>query len=98
MASYIALATFTDQGIRSVKDTVKRADAAKELAKRYGVTMTQIWWTLGQYDIVVLLDAPDDASATAFNLALCSAGNVRTQTLKAFTRDETAAMLGKLQG
>ncbi len=97
MASYIALAHFTDQGIRSVKDTVKRADAAKELATRYGVKMTQIWWTLGKYDIVVLLDAPDDASATAFNLALCSAGNVRTQTLKAFTRDETAAILGKLQ-
>ncbi|WBY02561.1 GYD domain-containing protein [Ramlibacter tataouinensis] len=97
MASYIALAKFTDQGIRSIKDTVKRADAAKELAKRYGVTMTQIWWTLGKYDIVVVLDAPDDASATAFNLALCSAGNVRTQTLKAFNRDETAAILGKLQ-
>jgi uncharacterized protein with GYD domain len=96
MSTYIALATFTDQGIRGVKDTVKRADAAKELATKHGCKMREIYWTLGKYDIVVLLEAPDDASATAFNLALCAAGNVRTQTLKAFNRDETAAMLGKI--
>lgn len=97
MSTYIALSRFTEQGIRNVKDTVKRADAAKELATRHGCQMREIYWTLGKYDIVVLLEAPDDASATAFNLALCSLGNVRTQTLKAFNKDETAAVLAKIQ-
>ena len=97
MSTYIALAKFTDQGIKSVKDTVRRADAAKEAASRYGVRMTNIYWTLGEYDLVVLLEANDDASLTAFNLAVCSAGNVKFQTLRAFSRDETTALLGKIQ-
>ena len=96
MATYFALVTFTDQGLRSVKDTVKRADAAKELASRFGVQMTGIHWTLGNFDLVVQCESQDEASITAFNLALCSAGNVRTQTLRAFSRDEMAKVLGKL--
>ena len=97
MQTYIALAKFTDQGIKSVKDTVRRADAAKEVASRYGVRMKEIFWTLGEYDLVVLLEANDDASLTAFNLGVCSAGNVKFQTLRAFSRDETSALLGKIQ-
>jgi len=96
MSTYIALAKFTDQGLKSVKETVKRADSAKEMAAKYGVQMKDIYWTLGRYDIVVLLEAQDDASLTAFNLALCSMGNVKFQTMKAFNKDETAALLGKL--
>lgn len=96
MSTYIALAKFTDQGLKSVKETVKRADSAKEMAAKYGVQMKDIYWTLGKYDIVVLLEAKDDASLTAFNLALCSMGNVKFQTMKAFNKDETAALLGKL--
>lgn len=95
--TYIALAKFTDQGLKAVKDTVRRADAAKDMASRYGVRMKDIYWTLGEYDLVVLLEADDEASLTAFNLALCSAGNVKIQTLTAFTRDQTQALLGKLQ-
>ena len=97
MSTYIALAKFTDQGLKSVKDTVKRAETARETASKYGVQMKDIYWTLGEYDIVVLLEAKDDASLTAFNLALCSMGNVKFQTLRAFTRDETTALLGKIQ-
>ena len=97
MQTYLALAKFTDQGIRSVKDSVRRADAAKDMASRYGVRMKDIYWTLGKYDLVVLLEANDDAALTAFNLAVCSAGNVKFQTLRAFTRDETSALLGKIQ-
>ena len=97
MQTYIALAKFTDQGLKSVKDTVRRADGAKDMASRYGVRMKDIYWTLGEYDIVVLVEADDDASLTAFNLALCSMGNVKFQTLRAFTRDETEALLGKIQ-
>ena len=97
MSTYIALAKFTDQGLKAVKDTVKRADMAREAASKYGVQMKDIYWTLGEYDLVVLLDAKDDASLTAFNLALCSMGNVKFQTLKAFNRDETNALLGKIK-
>lgn len=96
MPSYIVLGTFTDQGARTVKDTGKRADAVKDMAGRFGVTMKSIHWTLGQYDIVTFCDATDEASATAFALALSSAGNVRLQTLRAFSRDEMTGILSKL--
>ncbi len=96
MGTYIALASFTDQGIRSVKDTIKRADAVKEAAKKFGASMTQIYWTLGKYDLVVTIEAPDDESATAFALAIAGTGNVRMQTLRAFTRDEMGGILAKM--
>ena len=96
MATFIALANFTDQGIRNVKDTVKRADAVKEAAQKAGITMREIMWTLGSYDMVVIFEAPDDASMTAFGLAVGAAGNVRTQTLRAFNRSEMTAILAKL--
>ncbi len=97
MATYIALCTFTDQGIRTVKDSTKRADAVKEAASKFGAKMPQIYWTLGPYDLVVFIEAPDDTSATAFGLAIASAGNIRMQTLRAFTKEEMAGILGKLQ-
>lgn len=96
MATYIALTTFTDQGIRNVKDSTKRADAVKEAAKKFGVTAKEFYWTLGSYDLVAIFDAPDDASMTALGLAIGSAGNVRTQTLRAFSRDEMNGILAKL--
>ena len=96
MAKYIALASFTDQGIRNVKDTVKRADAVREAARKFGCEMSQIYWTLGNYDLVTIIDAQDEASATAFAIAIGSAGNVRTQTLRAFSREEMGAIVGKL--
>ncbi|HXE51106.1 MAG TPA: GYD domain-containing protein [Ramlibacter sp.] len=96
MASYIALGKFTEQGARTVKDTTKRADAVRDMAGRFGVTIKSIHWTLGQYDVVTFCEAADEASATAFGLALASAGNVRTETLRAFSKDEMAAILAKL--
>ena len=96
MPTYIALMNFTDQGIRSVRDTTKRADAAREGAKKFGASMTQIYWTVGKYDLVTVIEAPNDESATAFALATSSAGNVRTQTLRAFTREEMNAILARL--
>ncbi len=96
MVTYIALACFTDKGIGSVKDTTKRAEAVKEMGKKMGVNMKEIYWTLGQYDLVTICDAPDDASMTAFGLAIGAAGNVRTQTLRAFTKDEMSGILGKM--
>jgi uncharacterized protein with GYD domain len=96
MAAFILLGSFTDQGIRSVKDTTKRADAFKELAKGSGVTIKEIYWTLGQYDIVAIADSPDDTTMTALGLALGKSGNVRTQTLRAFSASDMNAILAKV--
>ncbi len=96
MATYIMLASFTDQGIRSVKDTTKRADAFKELAKGSGATIKDIYWTLGQYDIVAIAESPDDTTMTALGLALGKSGNVRTQTLRAFSASDMNAILAKV--
>lgn len=96
MVTYIALSNFTDQGIRTVKDSTKRAEAVKVAGKKFGATLTQIYWTLGKYDLVAIIEAPDDASATAFALAIGMAGNIRTQTLRAFSKEEMDGILGKL--
>ena len=96
MATYILLTSFTDQGIRSVKDTVKRADAVKALAKKHGATAKEFYWTLGTYDVVAVFEAPDDTTMTALGLAIGSGGNVRTQTIRAFNKDEMKEILGKL--
>lgn len=96
MATYIVLANFTDQGIRNVKETTRRADVFKELAKSLGATVKDVYWTLGQYDIAAVVDAPDDALVTALGLTLGKSGNVRTQTLRAFSRSDMEAILGKV--
>ncbi len=96
MATYIILGNFTEQGIRNVKDSPKRAEAVKQLAKQAGITMKEIYWTLGQHDLVAIFDAPDDASMTALGLAIGAAGNVRTNTLRAFSAGEFNGILGKL--
>ncbi|MGZ8309047.1 MAG: GYD domain-containing protein [Rhodoplanes sp.] len=96
MASFILLAHFTEQGIKNVKDSPKRADAFRQSAKKHGATVKEIFWTLGQYDLVAILDAPDDVTVTALGLSLGTLGNVRTQTLRAFSEAEMAAILGKM--
>lgn len=96
MATYIVLANFTEQGIRNVKDTTKRADAFKEVARSVGATVEDIYWTLGQFDIVATVEAPDDMSVTALGLTLGKSGNVRTQTLRAFSPAEMTSVLGKV--
>ncbi len=96
MATYISLVNFTDQGIRSVKDTTKRAEAVREMAKGFGVEARDFFWTLGSVDMVVVFDAKDDASMTALGLKIGSAGNVRTQTLRAFSKAEMDGILAKL--
>lgn len=96
MATYITLASFTDQGIRGVKDTTKRADAVKKASKKLGITLKDIRWTLGAYDMVVMFEAPDDASMTALGLAIGKAGNVRTQTMRAFSAGEMDKILAKV--
>ncbi|MBS1135047.1 MAG: hypothetical protein H6R02_2188 [Burkholderiaceae bacterium] len=96
MATYVVLVNYTEQGIRNVKDTTKRADAVRDLAKKFGATVREFYWTMGKYDLVVIFDAPDDAAMTALSLTIAQAGNVRTQTMRAFLRDEVNGMLAKV--
>ena len=96
MPTYITLSSFTHQGIVNVKDTTKRAEAFKNIAKQLGCTVKEIYWTQGQYDVVTIVDAPDDASATALAMSAGKLGNVRTQTLRAFTAAELAPILDKV--
>ena len=97
MATYIVLGNFTEQGIRSVKDTTQRAEAVKAATKKMGVTMTDIHWTIGRHDLVVTFDAPDDETMTAVCLAIGAQGNVRTETLRAFSSTEMGAILAKVK-
>lgn len=96
MALYIVLANFTEQGIRGVKDSPKRAEAFKNMAKKCGATVKDLFWTLGPYDIVAILEAPDDISITALGLSTGALGNVRTQTLRAFTQADMKNVLSKM--
>ncbi len=96
MPTYIVLGNFTDQGIRNVKDTPKRASAVREAAKKFGASVKSLYWTIGAYDVVTLIDAPDDESVAALLFSIGSQGNVRTQSLKAFEADEVERILGKI--
>jgi len=96
MATYISLSSFTDQGIKTIKDSPKRAEAVKAAAKKYGCEMTHLFWTLGQYDLVAIVEASDEISATAFALAVGAQGNIRSQTLRAFSGNEIGQIVGKL--
>lgn len=96
MATYIVLNTFTEQGIRTIRETTNRADAVREMARKFGVTVKDIYWTLGEYDVVAIFEAPDETSITAFSLAIGQAGNVRTQMLRAFNKDEMKGVIAKL--
>ncbi|MFQ5840454.1 MAG: GYD domain-containing protein [Candidatus Methylomirabilales bacterium] len=96
MATFISLLEFTDQGIRNVKETAKRAEAFKAMAKKGGVTVKEIYWTMGTYDVVLIVDAPDDETATAVIMSLGALGNVRTQTLRAFSAEEMNRIITKM--
>ena len=95
MATYITLLQFTDQGIRNVKDTIKRAEAGKESAAKMGVKFTEFFWTLGRHDLAIIADAPDDETITAFMLKLASLGNVKTETMRAFRSNDMEAIIKK---
>ena len=97
MATYIGLIQFTDQGIRNVKDTVKRGDAAIAEAEKMGTKVVEEFWTMGAYDAVVLFEAPDDETMSAFMLKIGSLGNVKSHTLRAFRRSEMEDILAKIK-
>ena len=97
MATYVCLIQFQDQGIRNIKDTVKRGDAAMAEAEKMGMKIVEEYWTMGAYDVVAILEAPDDAAASAFFLKIGSLGNVKSQTLRAIRREEMENILSKIK-
>ena len=88
MPTYIVLANFTEQGVRNFRDSPQRADAAAAFMEGLGGKMVDIHWTVGLYDLVVVVEAPDDETVSAMMLGIASQGNVRTTTMRAFSREE----------
>jgi len=95
MPTYIALLNWTDQGIRGVKDTAKRAESAKALARKLGGKL-DIHYTMGEYDAVAMVEMPSDEAYNRFVLSTGSLGNIRTKTLKAWTLDEFQKVIDQL--
>jgi uncharacterized protein with GYD domain len=96
MARFIVLMDWTDQGIRTAKDSVKRSSQAREAFQKQGVTIEQIYWTLGSHDIVAVINAPDGETFAAVLLQLAGAGNLRTTSLRAFDEGEFGSILAKV--
>lgn len=94
MATFISLVSFTDQGIRNVKDSPSRFDAFRAMAEKAGVTVKG-YYTVGTCDMVTIVEGPEDV-LTALLLKVGTLGNVRSQTLRAFSIDEMRAILGKM--
>ncbi len=97
MPRYVALVSFTEQGVRDIRNSIKRADRFKKLAAKHKVKVREIHWTMGKYDIVVTFDAPNDIVMSALTLDNAQLGNVRTETFRAYTREEFAAILKAIQ-
>ena len=98
MATFISTIKFTEQGIKAIKETTKRAISIKSAAKKMGVKVANIFWTLGAYDGLLVFEAPDDETATALMLHLGASGNVQTTTARAFTAAEMDGILAKMSG
>ena len=96
MAHYVVLGNFTDQGIRAIKETSKRAKALRELAKSQGAAIKEIYWTIGAYDLVFTIDSAGDEVMAALMMKLGSLGNIKTQTLRAFGEAEIEGVLSKI--
>ncbi len=96
MARYVVLVNWTEQGIRSVKETVSRSKAFRQAAKSMDCEIADICWTLGPYDIVSIVDAPNDEVVTRLGLILGMQGNVKTTTLRAFGESEMERIIKSL--
>jgi uncharacterized protein with GYD domain len=95
MPRHVVLIDWTEQGVRNFKDTVDRYEAASSQLESLGVRFTDIYWTLGSHDIVAVVEAPDDESLAAGLLAVAGQGNIRTETLRAFDREEMRGVIGR---
>ena len=96
MPTYISLVQFTDKGIQAAKETTERVTEWASKVQSKGVRIKEMYWTLGQYDQVCVFDAPDDETAASVLLAADRLGNIRTQTLRAFTASEMEKILSQV--
>ena len=96
MATYISLVQFADKGIQAAKETTQRVADWASKVESMGVSIKQMYWTLGQYDQVCIFDAPDDETAVSVLLGADMLGNIRTQTLRAFTASEMEKILARV--
>ena len=96
MATYISLGKWTQQGVQGAAEGPKRRQAAKEAARLFGGEIKQVYVTMGQYDIVVILEAPDDEAVAKILLKVGSFGNLSTQTFRAFDETETDRLLSSI--
>ena len=96
MPTFISYVNWTDQGIRNVKDAPDRAEAARAALKKLGAEIKDVYLTTGQYDLLLIVDAPDAEAMTKFALAVGQQGNIRTTTVRGFTEDEFRSMLDDL--
>jgi uncharacterized protein with GYD domain len=97
MATYVSLVRYTEQGIRSVKESPARLDAAKKLFQAAGGELKQFFLAMGKYDIVIIAEAPDDETVARITLSLGALGNVRTETLRLFTEAEFRKIVGSIK-
>jgi len=96
MARFISLISLTQHGEEEVKNTVDRANAFRAEAEKMGAEVQHVYWTLGNYDGVLVFDAPDDQTATTLMISLGSKGNVRTQTLVAYDSGQIESILSRI--
>jgi uncharacterized protein with GYD domain len=95
MPSYVTLINWTDQGVKGYKDSVDRYESFQRAVSSTGVRFTDIYWTIGPYDLVGIAEAPDDETLTAALLTVGAMGNIRTTTLRAFSADEMRGIIAK---
>jgi uncharacterized protein with GYD domain len=95
MATYVSLINWTDQGIKNFRDTTQRAEDFTKLVERSGGRVRELLWTVGQYDIVSIVEFPDDEAGVAALLRVGSAGNIRSNTLRAFNAGEMSGIIGR---
>ena len=96
MPTYIVLGNFTDQGIRSIRDSLKREEAFRTQCEKVGARVMDVYRTMGRYDLAAVVDAPDDVTVSSLLYSTGALGNIRTETLRAFTRQETEEAIAKM--
>ncbi len=96
MPTYIALMKWTDQGIRAIKESGQRFDAARQMIEQAGGTLRDFYMVMGEYDLLGIIEAPDDETYARIALSAASQGNLHTTTLKAFTQEEYRRIVDSL--
>ena len=95
MPTYVALLNWTDQGVKNFRESVDRYEAAERAMGQAGVSFREIYWTIGPYDLVGIVEGPDDETVTAAMLSVAGQGNIRTTSLRAFNADEMRGVIAK---